>query len=790
MEEKDKIVFKGSHPDSLYRVPVTGMSTENKIMRAARVLRWPAALLLVCIALAVFVYFLVPETNDMQFMSPAMNSTLYSNPEGAHLQPPEMGDALGQRPQSSKTPTNTGTKTTEIDFYDSNTEVKNNDLPPIFENPDLTTNKNLPVPPVFPSHIVPEVQYGNERADSKGRTSKVFIGQPDKQPEDSTLKPHITQKPEKPLAIYFKDGAGLTTSTETIVNAESSNIDYQGKSAVSKEQINSYTGVNNINNKDNNEKTKILVEIHDINNLPLKPNVHFTSGHSKLFGISIEDAEKLKSTTQSSIYNTRVSPTLPVLHDLDDTTTTYPVIINSESSDGQPQCRSTQLPMCRGILPYDLTSMSTTSIVQDITSLLPHFEYLVANNCSERARQFSCILLEPECSPPPLRPRLPCYDLCKAVMDGCEGQIPQQLLTLLVCHRYPRNNCVKPRNPCFEGEMACKDGSCILKDWVCDGKKDCSAGEDESKCSQCAVDEFTCPTGECIQKRWLCDGYSDCPKGEDEVETTCVKHRIETRTELGEESAGSAPAASFKRPNHLPAPQHFRQSESYREDSSELLMTSDTSNPYKRNYTRRLTPYKRPIINVPKFNASNDTQKNDIAAKTIEVSNNNSVIVGKDIIAKVEDGPKSKDFVEETVLDKFYHEFEKELEERKEELSDKRKVTFPALRKQIKQYSGSLPKPHVQTLFEKSINSFERVIEGNEFVKKKPMKNQIAEPMASEDTNSSEIYRPNETLMSAHASPCPSSELRCVDGRCITLSQLCDGVVDCTDHSDEDNCYT
>lgn len=43
---------------------------------------------------------------------------------------------------------------------------------------------------------------------------------------------------------------------------------------------------------------------------------------------------------------------------------------------------------------------------------------------------------------------------------------------------------------------------------------------------------------------------------------------------------------------------------------------------------------------------------------------------------------------------------------------------------------------------------------------------------------------------SSHTSPCPSGELRCVDGRCITLAQLCDGAIDCSDHADEDNCYT
>lgn len=42
----------------------------------------------------------------------------------------------------------------------------------------------------------------------------------------------------------------------------------------------------------------------------------------------------------------------------------------------------------------------------------------------------------------------------------------------------------------------------------------------------------------------------------------------------------------------------------------------------------------------------------------------------------------------------------------------------------------------------------------------------------------------------SHSSPCPSGELRCVDGRCITFSQLCDRHVDCTDGADEANCFT
>lgn len=65
--------------------------------------------------------------------------------------------------------------------------------------------------------------------------------------------------------------------------------------------------------------------------------------------------------------------------------------------------------------------------------------------------------------------------------------------------------------------------------------------------------------------------------------------------------------------------------------------------------------------------------------------------------------------------------------------------------------------------------------------------------MTSDSENLSE-YKFSSTstdhtiLSTAHMSPCPEDELRCVNGLCITLSQLCDKIIDCPDGSDETAC--
>ncbi|CAH2236391.1 uncharacterized protein LOC120631360 [Pararge aegeria] len=825
---------KGSHPDSLYRVPSDSANGADKFMRGVRFLRWPLALFTVCVALAVFVYFLMPA--NMNAESDRVNATFWE--EGisqaqSHTDKNHIKHELNKGTEKSRS---RGTKTPEIDFYDPD-NGQNNDLTTLIDIiTERSQKRKLPIPPVFPTHISPEVQYGNDRVDTdKTRTPKI-LKDATTVSSDSTIKPHITQKPEKPLAVYFKDGDGVTTTSanavptaENIANAETSNditayVKQQSKKNGSPEiQINEVPSstISSLHDSDkamyakqnNNAEPKLPPELQEFYDRPvIDSNGKFTSGHSKLFGISIEDAENMKSTTQNSVYNTRVSPTLPTWRNRDDSTTKkYPISGYYEV----PQCRSTGLSLCRGVLPYDLATGPASVGDVDVTTLIPQIEYLVNTNCSQRVRHFTCALLEPECSPPPYSQKLPCYNFCKAIVDHCESFIPRELQAMFSCNQYPSNNCASARSPCYSRELACGDGTCVPRDWICDGTRDCIGGEDEAPCSKCEDNEYRCSSGMCITTRWLCDGYADCPSGEDEHKELCQGRRLvnfqreEDIDEPGEESAGSAPALSVRKPNRLPFVYDRingnRNGEN--DNSKELLMTSDSNNAFRRNFTRRpspsrLTPYKRPrpleikpdadelLAVQEKFKSSIVTQSRKpqnvtkiVSPKQKEENQDSTEDINLDDLELFEDIEKVKP-----------RENEKSEKMEKSENMENKHVPRQNVRKQMnrgKPMDGHNSPAPIRT--DKMGDKLERVIDGASMLRKAAQA-QREEILDSPETNISMADKTEELSLSgynsAHASPCPSGELRCVDGRCITLDQLCDGTIDCSDHADEDNCYT
>ncbi|GAB1610066.1 low-density lipoprotein receptor-related protein 1B-like isoform X1 [Argonauta hians] len=69
---------------------------------------------------------------------------------------------------------------------------------------------------------------------------------------------------------------------------------------------------------------------------------------------------------------------------------------------------------------------------------------------------------------------------------------------------------------CKENEFKCAhNNTCILSFWVCDSVEECEDGSDEANCT-CKEEQFQCGNGACIDARWECDIHIDCTDGSDE----------------------------------------------------------------------------------------------------------------------------------------------------------------------------------------------------------------------------------------------------------------------------------
>lgn len=76
---------------------------------------------------------------------------------------------------------------------------------------------------------------------------------------------------------------------------------------------------------------------------------------------------------------------------------------------------------------------------------------------------------------------------------------------------------------------------CVERNKVCDTYTDCVGGEDENKdlCkSRCGDKQFYCSKSHrCIAMSRVCDKYFDCDQGDDESEATCSKHKPEEESD-------------------------------------------------------------------------------------------------------------------------------------------------------------------------------------------------------------------------------------------------------------------
>ncbi|KAI8490640.1 hypothetical protein Bbelb_319080 [Branchiostoma belcheri] len=63
---------------------------------------------------------------------------------------------------------------------------------------------------------------------------------------------------------------------------------------------------------------------------------------------------------------------------------------------------------------------------------------------------------------------------------------------------------------------SCGDDEVYHDSQACDGTEDCSTGEDEANCDECAMECLTVLSDSCIPSGWICDELQDCVDGRDE----------------------------------------------------------------------------------------------------------------------------------------------------------------------------------------------------------------------------------------------------------------------------------
>ncbi|KAH8412131.1 hypothetical protein KR009_000019 [Drosophila setifemur] len=474
-------------------------------------------------------------------------------------------------------------------------------------------------------------------------------------------------------------------------------------------------------------------------------SIRFTSGHQNSFGVPIEQDKRMLQLLKDLLPKpqatppgnehplTRVSPTLPpptASSRSTEATFTTPSTTNSG-------CRSTMLPMCLGVLDYDLTYIREGSAPRDAEAMASYKD-LIQSNCSARAAEFVCAALEPECRPSHIGQLPPCRRICKAILEACSVAVASSdaLSELFDCSLYPdsheNHKCEDPtrrRDDCYGNEFQCHDGSCIPQQWQCDKIKDCLGGEDEDEqCLVCEQDEFRCRSNEkCIPENLRCDLNFDCFDGSDEEDC---------------DDYGSGDTAPF--------------------DEAEL-----NAFPRVFSYASFLSP-----------NETNDKLYTYITATTDEEAGTETKFQIHQVAAPAP--PVNASAEETTGGPKGFVNFRDSKEimmtsdsENKFKYSSQR-----ANRTSSKFIMATAPTPAARTA---------------SAIPSSALAQQRDRDRAPSTTSTTTSAKPPTTLAAPRevvTAPggCLPGELRCVSGKCITVLQLCDKQIDCPDAADELMC--
>ncbi|XP_022228970.2 uncharacterized protein LOC111078548 [Drosophila obscura] len=487
-------------------------------------------------------------------------------------------------------------------------------------------------------------------------------------------------------------------------------------------------------------------------------SIRFTSGHQNSFGVPIEQDKRMLQLLKDLLPKpqatppgheqprTRVSPTLPPppAAAASGGHPTEAMAMTTTPSTTNSGCYSTMLPMCQGVLDYDLTYNREGTAAPRDAAAMAAYEQLIRANCSARAVEFVCAALEPECRPSHIGQLPPCRRICKAILEACSIAISNSdvLSELFDCSQYPdaheSHKCEDPtrrRDDCYGNEFQCHDGSCIPQQWQCDKIKDCAGGEDEDE--QCLVceqqDEFRCRSNErCIPESQRCDLNFDCFDGSDEED--CDEY-------------GSGDSAPFDEAELNAFPRVF----SY----ASFLSPNETND---KLYTYITATTDEEAGTETKF------QLHQVAAPPPA----NGSASGEDAAA----GPKG--FVNFRDSKEIMMTSDSENKFKYSQRANRTSVKFSI--------SGGVTTPAARTA--SAIPSAALVQQRG---RGSSSSNNHNNHNNNDNTSTSTKAPTTQTAVTAPGG-CLPHELRCVSGKCITVNQLCDKQIDCPDAADELMC--
>ncbi|KAH8249245.1 hypothetical protein KR032_007584 [Drosophila birchii] len=480
-------------------------------------------------------------------------------------------------------------------------------------------------------------------------------------------------------------------------------------------------------------------------------SIRFTSGHQNSFGVPIEQDKRMLQLLKDLLPKpqatpagheqplTRVSPTLPPPSAASGRPT-QAMTFTTTPSTTDSGCKSTMLPMCQGVLDYDLTYNREGATPRDSDTLMV-YEELIRSNCSARTAEFVCAALEPECRPSHIGQLPPCRRICKAIFEACSVAIANSdiLSELFDCSLYPdaheSHKCEDPtrrRDHCYGNEFQCHDGSCIPQNWQCDKIKDCLGGEDEDEqCLVCEDEEFRCRSNEkCIPENLRCDLNLDCFDGSDEDDC---------------DDYGSGDAAPFDEAELNAFPRVF----SY----ASFLSPNETND--------KLYTY---ITATTDEDAGTETkfQIHKVEAPAPPVVN-----------ASAEDssgGPKG--FVNFRDSKEIMMTSDSETKFKYSQRSNRTSVKFSVA-------TATTPSGRTASAIPGSALAQQRERERVTSTTSTTTSRATSKPPTTEASPTEVVTAPGG---------CLPHELRCLSGKCITVSQLCDKQIDCPDAADELMC--